>query len=439
MRVAYLTAGAGGMYCGSCMHDNTLAAALLQQRRDVVLLPVFTPTRTDETDVSRQSVHYGGINVYLQQRSGFFRRLPRFLDRWLDSPRLLRFLVRTPKGADDLVGALTVSVLEGEAGAQKKELERLVHYLEHIEPQLVVLPNAMFVGIASELKRRLGVAVVCNLSGEDLFLESLGEPHRSRALDLVREGARQVDAFVASNRYYADHCRELFEISGERVHVVPLGIKVDDLEARGSAAPGDPFTIGFLARICPEKGLHLLAQAFEILASEGRDCRLLAGGYLSPAAKGYVEDIGRRLGARGLHARFELRPDVDRHGKRELLRSMDVLSVPTEYRESKGLYLLEAGAAGLPVVQPRHGCFPEHVESTGGGLLFEPGDVKGLAAGLARLMDDAALRRELGDKGRAAILAGSTDRHMAEKSWDLYERCLRSQNEPVASRGRPSS
>ncbi|MCZ6539665.1 MAG: glycosyltransferase family 1 protein, partial [Chloroflexi bacterium] len=53
MKVAYLTAGAGGMYCGSCMRDNTLAAALLRSGRDVVLIPIYSPIRTDEADVSQ--------------------------------------------------------------------------------------------------------------------------------------------------------------------------------------------------------------------------------------------------------------------------------------------------------------------------------------------------------------------------------------------------
>ena len=52
MRVVYLIAGAGGMYCGSCLRDNRLAATLIKQGRDVVLVPLYTPIRTDEADVS---------------------------------------------------------------------------------------------------------------------------------------------------------------------------------------------------------------------------------------------------------------------------------------------------------------------------------------------------------------------------------------------------
>ena len=84
MRIAYLAAGAAGMYCGSCLHDNTLAAALLKQGEDVVLLPIYTPIRTDERDVSQPRVFIGGINAYLQQAVPLLRRTPVWLDRWLD-------------------------------------------------------------------------------------------------------------------------------------------------------------------------------------------------------------------------------------------------------------------------------------------------------------------------------------------------------------------
>ena len=73
MRLAYIAAGAGGMYCGSCMHDNTLAAALMRRGVDVALIPTYTPLRTDEESVSLDRVFYGGINVFLQEKLGLFR------------------------------------------------------------------------------------------------------------------------------------------------------------------------------------------------------------------------------------------------------------------------------------------------------------------------------------------------------------------------------
>src|SRR5207249_7617003 len=112
MRITYTTAGAAGMYCGSCMHDNTLAAALTRLGHDVLLVPTYTPIRTDEIDVSQKRVFFGGINVYLQQKLSLFRHTPWFLDRLLDAPRLLRWVSRfAVKTQAAELGELTISML----------------------------------------------------------------------------------------------------------------------------------------------------------------------------------------------------------------------------------------------------------------------------------------------------------------------------------------
>src|SRR2546423_1116005 len=94
MKIAYITAGAAGMFCGSCMHDNTLVTPLRARGHDALLTPTSTPIRTDEADVSQSRVFFGGINVYLQQHSSLFRKTPWFIDRLLDIPRLLRWVSR---------------------------------------------------------------------------------------------------------------------------------------------------------------------------------------------------------------------------------------------------------------------------------------------------------------------------------------------------------
>ncbi len=430
MRIAYITAGAGGMYCGSCMHDNTLAAALLKSGRDVVLVPVFTPIRTDEPDVSIDKVYYGGINVYLQQKTKFFRRLPRFLDRVLDSPGLLRFLIRTPKSADEEVGRITVSVLEGEHGAQTKELDKLLAGLSSIKPDLVNLPNAMFLGVAKPIREELGLPVVCNLSGEDLFLETLMEPYRTRSLELIRNAAKHVNGFVVGNKYYGDYAVKHFGIPEDRLRVIPFGIRMEDSSGSHLISPGSEgdFTIGYLARICREKGLHVLCDAFARLRAEGRSCRLRIAGYLGANDRGYLDQLTKKMRGLELDQHFDVLTNVSREDKLGFLGSLSVLSVPTVYQESKGLYLLEAWATGLPVIQPDHGCFPEMIEASGGGLLFRPDDASDLANSLARLMDDRELRVSLGGRGRQAVLDSLTDRSMAERTWSLYEEVVGGEN-----------
>src|SRR5205807_466261 len=129
MRIAYITAGAAGMFCGSCMRDNTLVAALHRLGHDALLVPTYTPIRTDEEDVSQHRIFFGGINVYLQQKSRIFRHTPRFLDRLLDNWSLLRWVSNKALKTDAAeLADLTLSMLEGTHGHQKKEAERLIDF-----------------------------------------------------------------------------------------------------------------------------------------------------------------------------------------------------------------------------------------------------------------------------------------------------------------------
>ena len=411
------------MLCGSCLRDNRLAATLRAAGRRVTLVPLYTPLRTDEDSVAEPHVLYGGINVYLQQALPLLRLGPREADGALISPRLLARL----SGASGSVrpsrlGAMTVSVLLGEEGRQRKELERLLDWVVPRRFDVICLPNLMLLGLARKLRAETGTRIACTLSGEDVFVHTLPEPHRSRAMRAIRERSRDVDAFIAVTRYFAEHASRHFGLPRERVHVVPLGVNTDDFEP---AQPAGRFTIGYLARICPEKGLLSLARAFATLRQQGRDCRLVVGGYLSAADRPYFERIRAGLRARGLEHDCAWLGELDRAGKLAMLRSLHALSVPTAYAEAKGLYVLEAFASGVPVVQPAHGSFPELIEETGGGLLVPPGDSDALAAALARLMDDEPLRRDLAQRGAAGVRAGLTDRMMAERTWALFEQLAR--------------
>jgi glycosyltransferase involved in cell wall biosynthesis len=422
MRIAYLASGAGGMYCGSCMRDNRIAATLIAQGRDVVLIPLYTPLRTDETDVSREPVYYGGINVFLQQQVPAFRHAPRWLQRILDSPILLRQAMRFSANTDPAtLGALTVSVLKGEHGAQQKELTKLIDGLRTIGPDLVTLPNLMFVGVARSLKESLQVPVLCTLSGEDIFLDELPEPHRREAFDLIRGRGRDVDGFVATTEYFANHAASHFGLPREKVHVVRMGVHVEDFAAPADP-PATPFTIGYLARVCPAKGLAGLCEALVRLRQGGRDCRVRAAGYLGATDRPYLGAIRAYLDQHQLGHAFEYLGEVSRKEKVDFLRSLHAFSVPTVYHEAKGVYIIEALAGGVPVVQPRHGSFPELIEATGGGLLYDPDGPEALATAIARLMDDDVLRRRLADQGRQAVRKSFTDVAMAEQTWAIFER-----------------
>ena len=237
-RIVYITAGAANMYCGSCIHDNTLVRALSRRNIDVQLVPTYTPIRTDEEDVSIDQVFFGGINVFLQQRIPLFRYLPRFMDRFLDARWLLRWA--TSKGLEidpRELGSLTVSMLRGTAGYQRKEVKRLCQWLKSsVNPGLINLTNMLIAGCVPAMKSRLGVPVLVTLQGDDIFLNQLVEPYRSQALKEIRRLAQQVDGFVVFSEYYADFLGDLLEIPAGKLHRVPLGLDTEDFQSCRSTA-----------------------------------------------------------------------------------------------------------------------------------------------------------------------------------------------------------
>jgi glycosyltransferase involved in cell wall biosynthesis len=429
MRIAYITAGAAGMFCGSCMHDNTLAAALARQGHDALLVPTYTPIRTDEKDVSQSRVFFGGINVYLQQKLSLFRWTPWFLDRIFDIPALLRWVSRfAVKTQAHELGDLTVSMLRGEHGYQRKEVAKLARWLaREVKPQILNLTNAILSGMVHAIKKQLGVPVLCTLQGDDIYLESLPEPYRAQCLDLIRQHCREIDGFVSTSAYYADFMSGYLSIPREKIHVIYPGL---NLAGHGGPRPernGKPFVIGYFARICPEKGFHVLVEAFRLLRQMPgtEQCRLYASGWLGENNRAYYQEQHDKLKSWGLADHFEHRESPDHASKVRFLQELDVLSVPTTYREPKGLYVLEALANGVPVVQPGHGSFPELVEATGGGLLCQPDDPEDLARTLHQLVHNPGQAIELGRKGQEVVQRRFHADQMARDTADLYGRYLR--------------
>ena len=414
------------MYCGSCSRDNALAAELLARGHEVTLLPLYTPSTTDETNVSRQRVLFGGISIYLQQHLALFRRTPRMLDRLWDSPAVIRALASRSLSTDPtLLGDLTISMLEGDRGVLRKEFAKFLEWLgDEPVPDVVNLPNSLLIGLARPLREALKRPVCCTLQGEDLFLAGLVEPYRSRALDLIRREVPEVERFIAVSEAYVPVMSELLRIPPERIAVVPLGINLAGYEHRHPA--DGVFRVGYFARIAPEKGLHVLADAYQRFRRRigPANVRLEAAGYLSRAHAGYLEDVRRSLDAAGLADEFTYHGVVDRAGKLAFLQSIDLLSVPATYDEPKGVFLLEAMASGVPIVQPRRGAFTEIVEKTGGGILVAPDDADALADGLHTLWNDRSLAETLGQRGFHGVREHYDVARSAHRLLAVYEQAI---------------
>jgi glycosyltransferase involved in cell wall biosynthesis len=420
VNLVHLTPGAGAMYCGGCLRDNALVAALRKLGHQVTMVPLYLPLTLDEPDQSAGTpVFFSGLNVYLAQKAPLFQRAPGWLRDLFASRQLLKWAsgkAAKTRAAD--LGELTLSMLRGEAGRQARELEDLIAWLKtQPPPDVLCLSNALLIGMARRLKSELRAPVTCALQGEDSFLDALPESHRAACWRMLAERAAEVDLFLAPSRYFGDLMCERLGLATQQVRVVPTGIGLDGYgeegrddkpEGRGpkGEAQGAGFvTLGFFARMCPEKGLDTLVEAYLVLRQRGSvgQLKLRVGGSCGPADTPFVNALRERLRASGLLGDVEFRPNLDRAAKLEFLRSLSVFSVPARYGEAFGLYLLEAMAAGVPVVQPRTAAFPELIEATGGGLLCAPDDPEALAAAIEELLLHPDRARALGQAGQRAV------------------------------------
>ena len=411
MKIVYLTAGAAGMYCGSCLQDNALAKALIGLGHDTLLVPTYTPILTDESNISQDRLFYGGLNVYLQQISPIFRWVPGWADGFLSSPKLVNWIASRAMGTSAKnLGALTVSMLQGKDGRQSKEVNRLCKWLKTESPDVVVFSNLLIAGCIPAIRQELGVPTAVILQGDDIFYDGLIEPYREQSLRELRRLAQDVTSFIVHSEDYGGRMAQMLEISPAKIHVSPLSIDLADFAADPVDRSEHPAAIGYLARLAPEKGLHLLVDAFIGLAEQLPELRLEIAGWLGQQHHEYWSEQKQKLVNAGLENRFRYHGSVDREGKLSFLQSIDLLSVPTPYQEPKGRFVLEALAAGVPFLQPAHGAFPEIHARLGGGRLCEPSSTPALQAALLEMLQDRSQLRQFGSEGRSAVFdLASTD------------------------------
>ena len=421
MHVAIVTAGGAGMFCGSCMLDNAWARAMRAQGARVSLVPTYTPIRVDEEDVSIDRVFLGGLNLYLDHRFRWWRRLPAWVRNRLDAPWLLRTVGSlAARNEADQLGSLTVEMLRGPEGTLEADIRQLTDYLcDSLRPDVICFSNALLSGVLPALRDRLPGPILCLLQGDDLFVQDLPEPYQEEVRGRMQQLASRFDGFLVHSRYYRDFMAEWLNQPADRFHLLPLAIDLAGHDGRPRRREGRPFRIGYFARVCPAKGLPLLVEAFLLLLRQGLDVELHVGGYLRKSDRPSLKDLRRRTRRAGRALQWIGSPDR-RSEKVAFYASLDVLCVPTTYREPKGLPVLEAWANGVPVVQPAHGAFPELIASTGGGLLFAPGDATDLCRQLRRLAEDEDLRLELAQKGHQGVRLHHDVHAVARQSLKLF-------------------
>ncbi|MES2705313.1 MAG: glycosyltransferase family 4 protein [Verrucomicrobiota bacterium] len=422
MKIVHLTPGTGNFHCGSCLRDNHLVKALRRMGHDVVMVPLYLPLVTDHEAASGPlPVFAGGINLYLQQKFPIFRRIPRWLHRWLDSPPLLKLAasMASMTSAREL-GEMTVGSLRGLDGRQADEWQRLIDWIgTEGKPDLVSLSNGLLNGLAPGIRRDLGVPVVCSLQGEDSFLDTLPEPWKSNAWDAFRDNNADVALYIATSDYYRGIMRDRLRLPEEKIITVRNGM--DFTGFLPAAAPPEEPVIGFLARLCYGKGLKTLVDAFLLLAPRLPSARLALAGTTTKADEAFISQMKNALTAAGLTDRVTWRENLDFDQKIQHLQSLSVLSVPATYGEAFGLYIIEAHACGIPVVEPDHAGPGELVRATGGGVLCPPDNPAALADALESLLRDEPRRQALAAAGRESVLRDFTADRMAR---DFEAACL---------------
>jgi len=392
------------------------------------MVPLYLPLTLDEPDQSAGTpIFFGGINVYLEQKSAFFRHSPKWLHQFFDSRSLLKWAAgRAAKTRAEDVGDLTLSMFRGEAGNQARELDELIAWLKtQPAPEIICLSNALLIGLVRRLREELRVPVVCMLQGEDSFLDSLPAGQRNAAWQLLAERAAEVDLFIAPSRYFGDLMARRLHLPSARVKVVFNGIHLDGY----ATVPGSEFrvpsspTLGYFARMCREKGLDTLVESFVLLKQRDRvkNLRLRVGGGCGPSDEPFVEQLKQRLAAAGVLSDVEFHPNLTRSAKQDFLRSLSVFSVPARYSEAFGLYVIEALASGVPVVQPRASAFPELVGATAGGMLCEPDNPASLADALESLLLNPEQARAQGEAGRQAVRRDFNVERMAHNIVNVFQ------------------
>jgi glycosyltransferase involved in cell wall biosynthesis len=433
MNIVHITPGAGGMYCGICLRDNALVATLRKMGHQATMVPLYLPLTLDEEDQSAGTpIFFSGINVYLEQKSALFRAAPDWFHDLMAARPLLKWAgSRAAKTRPEGLGDLTLSMLRGEEGFQARELDELIAWLRtQSKPDVICLSNALLVGMARKLKSELGAAVVCMLQGEVDYLDALLPEYRAQCWKMLSERAKDVDLFGAASRYFGDLMSQRLALTPERVKVVYSGINFDGY---GGSQPSPPAPVlGYFARMCPEKGLDTLVDAYIQLRQRDRikGLRLRIGGGCGAGDELFVNSLRQRLSQSGYLKEVEFFPNLDRAAKVKFLHSLSVFSVPVRCTEAFGLYVIEAMAAGVPVVQPRTGAFPELIEATGGGITYE-GDSNALAAALQELLSNPERARSLGHAGRQAALEKFSAEAMARATLDFYQEAV-SSPAPVA-------
>jgi glycosyltransferase involved in cell wall biosynthesis len=423
LRIAHIIPGSGGgFYCGNCLRDSKFFEATRAQGHEVVKIPMYLPLFANEIDNLHTPVFYGAVSLYLKEKIPLMRYAPKWVDRLLNAGPVLRYAARRAtstraKGLEQM----TISMLMGEEGRQNKELEQMVDWLEkHFKADVVHISNALLLGLAHQLKERLKVPVICSLQDEDVWVDGMDPRFAEQVWELMRTKTTDIDRFVAVSHFYAGFMQKKLNLRNEQLITLHLGVDPDDYRYRNASEKGR--NIGYLSRLCYENGVDILAEAFILLKQRGgtEDIRLiLTGGYTGDDL-GLIRQMKRQFAEAGLEKSVVWADHFGQEARNNFFDQVSVLSVPVRHGEAFGIYLTEALASGIPVVQPPLGAFPEIINQSGGGIVYQKNSPEALAEALFSLLNDPEQMQHLSKKGREAAVNQFNIHRMVEAMTGIY-------------------
>lgn len=424
MKIVYLITGSGGsFYCGNCYRDMLFVKAIRKaQGVTASAIPLYLPPDSSVAGYGfDKHVFFGAISMYLREKIPILRNMPDFLDKLFDTGPMLRLAAKQAgttrtEGLEDL----TLNMIRGDNTFREHEVERLVKYLiSEGKPDLIHLSNALVIGLARQIKKRMNVKVVCSLLNEDDWIEEMREPYRTNAWKMIADEAPNVDTFVTPSNYYRDLFISKTGLSGENIQIIPIGIDTSMIQPKKV----DPVTpsLGYLCRINKMNGFDKIVDSFLSLKS-GRLSGLtlhICGGYTGDDKPFIAEQI-KKIRKNGFMDSLKIHHEFHAFEKQKFFESINILSVPVRKFDGYGLYILEANAAGVPVVQPATGAFPELISRTDGGVVYYPDNVTELSNSIYKLFRDSNLRQNLSISGQKNVRANFSLEAMSNHLSEVY-------------------
>ncbi|MCX6232419.1 MAG: glycosyltransferase family 4 protein [Bacteroidetes bacterium] len=427
MKITYIVPGFGGsFYCGNCLRDSAFSRALKTQGHNSVTLPLYLPHSIEEfahqTDVP---VFYGAVNIYLKQNFKLFRKMPRWLYDFFNSPFILKFAA-SKSGSTRAEGLeeMTISMLKGDEGYQQEELDQLIYFLKHHEkPDVVHLSNALLMGLAAKIRKELNVPVFCTLQDEDVWINAMSEAYKPKLWQLMSEKAGDIDAFIAVSSYFKNIMQDYMHIPDEKMHIIPLGV---DPEAYTVQQPANAFAVGYLSRLHWENGLEIVVDAFiKLKARPGFEkLKLILTGGKTADDNQFIHQQHKKLKRNQFYHDVEFIDDFRTAVLPDFFSKISLLSVPVIKGEAFGLYLLEAMASGIPVVQPDISAFPEIVATSGGGAVYAPNTAEALADKWAEVLLNETQLKAMSLNARKAVEETYNLKSSTEKLLVIYQSFL---------------